>query len=231
MRTRAPLLLLLPFLTGCSFVLTHRPSLVWDTPEVLQAAAVDPFVCDASKTWGVVDLTMALVSFSSGYLEAEGPLDRGQVRGRYIWVGAGVGLIWATSAVVGFKRAEGCRDLRETLARMTAPDGFTEDSPQPAPTSTRRDANLITADELLEVADRSLHEAIQALRPQWLRRTGFRDDFPSVIMDNGPYELDILETMRPNQVDTVRYISPSDATIRWGTGYSSGVIEVRTRRR
>lgn len=95
----------------------------------------------------------------------------------------------------------------------------------------RRDANLITAEELSDVSDRSVYEAIQVLRPQWLRRTGFRNDLPSAIMDNQRYELEILETMSPDEVFSLRYISPSDASIRWGTGYPSGAIEVRTRQR
>ena len=95
----------------------------------------------------------------------------------------------------------------------------------------RRDANLITSAELADVSDRSTMQAVQLLRPNWLRRTGFRNDLPSVIMDNQRYELDILETVSPDAVESLRFVSPSDATIRWGTGYPSGAIEVRTRRR
>lgn len=95
----------------------------------------------------------------------------------------------------------------------------------------RRDSNLITAEELSDVSDRSVLEAIQVLRPQWLRRSGFRNDLPSAVLDNQRYELDILETMSPDEVLWLRFMSPSDASIRWGTGYPSGVIEVRTRQR
>ena len=63
--------------------------------------------------------------------------------------------------------------------------------------SPRRDANLITRDELDDVSDRSVLEVIQVLRPQWLRRTGFRNGLPSAVLDNQRYELDILETMTP----------------------------------
>ena len=97
--------------------------------------------------------------------------------------------------------------------------------------SPRRDANLITRDELVDVSDRSVLEAIQVLRPQWLRRTGFRNDLPSAIMDNQRYELEFLETMSPDEVLDIRFVSPSDASVRWGTGYPSGVIQVRTRQR
>ena len=97
--------------------------------------------------------------------------------------------------------------------------------------SPRRDANLITRDELDDVSDRSVLEVIQVLRPQWLRRTGFRSGLPSAVLDNQRYELDILETMSPDEVFSIRFVSPSDASVRWGTGYPSGVIELRTRQR
>ncbi len=98
----------------------------------------------------------------------------------------------------------------------------------------RYDANLITAEELTgrsDALDRSALDAIQRLRPQWLRRTGFRNALPSVFMDNQPYQLDILETVRSEEVQSLKFLSPTDATIRYGTGYTSGVIEVLTRQR
>ena len=98
----------------------------------------------------------------------------------------------------------------------------------------RYDANLITAEEFSErsdAVDRSALELIQRLRPQWMRRTGFRNDLPSVIMDNQPYQLDILESVRPDEIQSLRFLSPTDATLRYGTGYTSGVIEVETRTR
>ena len=59
-----------------------------------------------------------------------------------------------------------------------------------------------------------------------------RDERPSVVLDDNPaYDLDILETIYPEDVATLRFISPRDATVRWGSGYTSGVIEVHTRLR
>ena len=108
----------------------------------------------------------------------------------------------------------------------------------------RYDANLITAEELTgrsDALDRSALDAIQRLRPQWLRRTGFAEGgFPSLFLDNQPYELEVkeldrlreaLESIRPDQVAEMRFVSPTDASIRYGTGYPSGVIEVITRNR
>ena len=39
-----------------------------------------------------------------------------------------------------------------------------------------------------------------------------------------------LRTIPTTQVQEIRYISATDATQRWGTGHSSGVIQVITRR-
>ena len=95
----------------------------------------------------------------------------------------------------------------------------------------RREANLITTEELTQVLDRSIYEAIQILRPQWLRRTGFRNDLPSAVTDNQLFELTFLETMPSEMAESLRFITPTDATFRWGTGYPSGAIEVSTRQR
>ena len=101
----------------------------------------------------------------------------------------------------------------------------------------RRSANLITAEELTDAFEQSVYQAIQRLRPRWLTARGnasfssAENRLPSVIMDDVPYRLSILDNVRPEEVETLRYISASDATTRWGTGYPAGVIEVRTRRR
>jgi hypothetical protein len=36
--------------------------------------------------------------------------------------------------------------------------------------------------------------------------------------------------MNADNIETMRYLSPSDATTRYGTGYAGGVIEVTLRR-
>ena len=230
MRTRAPLLLLLltlPVVTSCSLALTRQGLSVPDAPAGAVTVAPNANQCNPSSTWGAVDIALALASMSSGYLEAYGRLEPGQARGRYIWVGAAVGLGFIASGSVGFKRAEACRDRRRL---RNLEQGFMDDSALPEVTEFRVDPNLITAAEAMEFADGSIYEAILRLRPQWLRRTGFRDDRPAVFVDNQPDELQILETMRPNEIHTLQFISPTDATIRFGTGYPSGVIEVQTRR-
>ena len=39
-----------------------------------------------------------------------------------------------------------------------------------------------------------------------------------------------LDQMSTENIETMRYLSASDATTKYGTGYAGGVIEVTTRR-
>ncbi|MEE2668523.1 MAG: hypothetical protein VYD78_00830 [Gemmatimonadota bacterium] len=204
-----------------------------------RAITLDP--CNPSSPWGIVDVGMAIAAAGSGYIASSGNLGPTEDRGEHILAGALVGLGYAIAASVGFKKSDNCKDFQGRF-----PEYFT----QPLPNIRIIDdsprmggANLITAAELqqADVLDRSAYEAIQTLRPQWLRRTGFAEGgFPSLFLDNQPYELEVkeldrlreaLESIRPDQVAEMRFVSPTDASIRYGTGYPSGVIEVITRNR
>lgn len=103
--------------------------------------------------------------------------------------------------------------------------------------SVRRNPGVITAAELVDFADRSVYEAVSQLRPQWLLTRGnvslttSDNRLPRVVMDGQQYRLDILETLSPDEVDTITFINAADATMRWGTGYPNGALQVLTRRR
>ena len=76
----------------------------------------------------------------------------------------------------------------------------------------------------------SAYEAVLILRPRWLRAPGNRQT-PSVVV-NGILTptLDILSGIHPDHILGISYLSPSDATIRFGSLNSGGVIVVTTRR-
>ena len=95
--------------------------------------------------------------------------------------------------------------------------------------SSRRDADLIGTAELTENRDRTVMEAVERLRPQWLRPTGMRRELPTVMMDGQAYDLDILRNIEPENVEMLRFVNATDASFRWGSEHTSGVIEVRTR--
>jgi hypothetical protein len=101
----------------------------------------------------------------------------------------------------------------------------------------RRDPDLIVAEELAEHSTMMLADAIRQLRPRWLRVRGAPSiEFGgnrtvAVVVDGGaPQDWAILDSLRPDQVQSVRYHNASDATMRWGTGFPNGLVEVTTMR-
>lgn len=91
----------------------------------------------------------------------------------------------------------------------------------------RRDANLITAEELAPFANLSAREAIEQLRPRWFQRT----DSPLVVQDGSHMSSSILDRIRASDVESMRYFSVADARVRFGQTVTQGAIEVTTRRR
>ena len=101
--------------------------------------------------------------------------------------------------------------------------------------SAPRNSSLISIDELQSDAIQSLsvHDAIQRLRPTWLRARGATSvnsgvsQFPSVLMNGSiDHNLDRLRSMRVTDVGEIRFIDSRDATTRYGTGLVNGLIEV-----
>lgn len=96
----------------------------------------------------------------------------------------------------------------------------------------RGTTNRIVAEELAGVAEMDLFGAISRLRPSWLRAQS-RGTMPRVILDGTPQpegSIDMLRSMRVSDVGELQYMSASDATTRFGTGYPAGAILVVTRR-
>ncbi len=93
----------------------------------------------------------------------------------------------------------------------------------------RRDR--ITADDLEGVVEDNAYDVISRMRPGWLRRRG-RSLLPAVFRDNIRVGTDIeaLRSIRLQNVFEIRYLNAGDATMRWGTGFTGGVIQIVTRR-
>ena len=98
----------------------------------------------------------------------------------------------------------------------------------------RGTSTLITRAELEERSGDSAYQAIQALRPRWLRPRAFSivggPIYTRVVVDRtlrgGRDEL--LRLIAAN-IEDMRYLGAPGATIRYGTGYPGGVIEVTIR--
>ena len=101
--------------------------------------------------------------------------------------------------------------------------------------------NLITS-ELLREADAeglNVYQIIERNRPQWLRAgrgaptLGYAaggEAFARAVLDGVWYgEINDLGRLNTVEVESIEYMSASDATTRFGTGYSGGAILVRMR--
>lgn len=78
------------------------------------------------------------------------------------------------------------------------------------------------------------YEAVVQLRPAFLRARGarsIRDPSPNArivyVNDMRHGGIDVLRSIRVEEIDEIRFISAADATTRWGTGHAGGVIQVR----
>jgi hypothetical protein len=102
----------------------------------------------------------------------------------------------------------------------------------------RQSSGPITAEQLEQLGPGvSAYEAIERLRPIWLRDRGVNspsaayvdDTLPKVHIDRTPYGLDVLRSFRTTDIQSITFMAGIDATTLYGTGYVNGVILVVTR--
>jgi hypothetical protein len=79
---------------------------------------------------------------------------------------------------------------------------------------------------------------VQQLRPNWLRsRSGtLRNSIgrtpPVVFLDGRRYgDLATLYEFWTQDIEEIRFLPPADATTRYGTGYTGGIINIISRGR
>lgn len=86
--------------------------------------------------------------------------------------------------------------------------------------------NKITSEELATVSQFDVYTAISRLRPAWLR--GGSRATPQVVMNGQPQSqgLDMLRSIRSSEVSSLEFMSSSDATTQFGTGFQGGAIIV-----
>lgn len=113
-------------------------------------------------------------------------------------------------------------------------------SAAPATRTTRGAANLITEAEISSSAYQNALEVVQNLRPQMLIPRGVGSDATGLSAASIPiiiYMDDVrlgepssLQNIPASRVKEIRFMNARDATTRYGTGHSSGVIAVTTKR-
>ena len=104
----------------------------------------------------------------------------------------------------------------------------TQASAAPGPRSS---SNVLTKQEISTVAVQNLYEAVQRLRPGFLRaRTTSAGPgmLPDVFFDGirkGSPEY--LRSIPASEVAEIRYLTVQDATTRYGLNVSAGVLDVK----
>jgi hypothetical protein len=100
---------------------------------------------------------------------------------------------------------------------------------------TRRSTRVITTEELETVEELNAYEAVQRLRPNWLRtrgRVSMQAQQGIQLYVDGVhrgYVADLV-SIRANAVQRMEYLSASQATARFGTDHVDGAVLVRLRR-
>ena len=120
-------------------------------------------------------------------------------------------------------------------ACASSPDTPLGGDVETAAAATRGNTNLIVRAELEEAAGQTAWQVVENLRGRWLQpvRIGNFSSGPAfarVVVDRATRgELQELRFMVVDDIETMRRLSPSEATTRYGTGYTGGVIEVTSR--
>ena len=95
--------------------------------------------------------------------------------------------------------------------------------------------NLILRAELEEYRGESAYRTIDFIRRRWvrpIRSNAARSVYARVVIDGSlRRELNDLRLMSVDSIETMRYLTATDATTKYGIGYPGGVIEVTTRGR
>ena len=89
--------------------------------------------------------------------------------------------------------------------------------------------DVLTIEEISKENVTNAYEAVSKLRPHFFQTRG--TSRPMVYLDNIRYgEVSSLRDIPVSSVHQIEYINASDATTRFGTGHTGGVIMVLTRR-
>lgn len=120
----------------------------------------------------------------------------------------------------------------------TTGNSSTADPSDASPRRASRSSRVLTSADLLSVLDLNALQAVERLRPTWLRNRGQvsleNQQFRGVrlYVDGNPrgYMADMAEILA-SDVEEMRFMDSREATTRFGTGYTDGVIVITTRRR
>jgi hypothetical protein len=105
--------------------------------------------------------------------------------------------------------------------------------------SVRWSSKVVTAEEIAATAAIDAYEALQLLRPHLLQRQMTRQSTISikkgpvtaiVYLDEVRYgDLESLRTLSTENISEIRYLSSSEATIRFGSDHAGGAFMVKSK--
>jgi hypothetical protein len=100
----------------------------------------------------------------------------------------------------------------------------------------RRNTNLITRQQIVDSQAATAYDVINRVRPTFLRSRGRTtissgaSEYAQVYLDGQKYgEIAILHSVPVDHIREIRFLNAADATTRFGTGHTAGVIEIITR--
>ncbi len=96
-------------------------------------------------------------------------------------------------------------------------------------TRPRSSADRIVAADIEPLSQFSAYEVIERLRPRWFQTRTRQEPMLHVDGNVRAEGLDLLHSLRAGDVEEIQYMSASDATTRFGTGYYNGLILVTTK--
>jgi hypothetical protein len=127
------------------------------------------------------------------------------------------------------------------LAGLAAPLSAQAGADQ-KPAKIKRQPNLISLEEIEQVRNEATnaYDIVKRLRPQFLRGRGANSfgnaaggssmATPKLVVDGSPVgDISMLNQIPASNVREIRYLSSSDATTQFGTGYDGGAVVVMTR--
>lgn len=101
----------------------------------------------------------------------------------------------------------------------------------------RRRANVITQEEIQKASGTNALEVLRQLRPAWFRGRGVTSTADvyaggvAFYLDGVPVSSPAdLEMLSAERIKEARYLNASDATTKYGTGNTTGAIEITTKR-
>ncbi len=101
------------------------------------------------------------------------------------------------------------------------------------PAVPRHNPDVITAQEVADAHVQTAYDAVSQLRPGFLASQGgtTRSHPVQVIVDEMPQGgVSVLRSINSSEILEIRRLSASEATQKWGTGYTGGAIAVKTLR-